>query len=371
MNENPYGNGEHPGEAWIRPDTEANYQQTYANPPQRQGAPADVRRRPSWAALIGTSLASALLASGATFGGAALLNDSTEPTPAASTSQSSSAAPTAAALAASSSEQPNWEAVAAHVKPSVVAISTRTAEGSAAGSGVILDSSGHILTNNHVIDGARQIQVSLSDGRMFEAEVRGTDPATDLAVITLTNPPSDLEPATFGDSSGLTVGQPVVAVGNPLGLSSTVTTGIVSALNRPVTTQQTTGQGPFQQVTGRVTTNAIQLDASVNPGNSGGPVFDATGQVIGITSSIATLGTEGESGSIGLGFAIPGDLASRVADQLIADGVAKHAFLGVGLADGEAKTKDAVRTGALVRTVESDSPAAAAGIESGDVIVAI
>ncbi|OKL53954.1 hypothetical protein BSZ39_06820 [Bowdeniella nasicola] len=260
--------------------------------------------------------------------------------------------------------------MAANVKNSVVSISVRRADGSGSGSGVVLDTSGHILTNNHVINGAQQIIVTLADGRKFPAKVRGTDSATDLAVVTLDKPPSDLSPATFGNSSKLSVGQPVAAVGNPLGLSSTVTTGIVSALNRPVTTTKTSDHG-FEQVGDRVTTNAIQLDASINPGNSGGPVFDATGKVIGISSSIASLGPKGQAGSIGLGFAIPANLASRVADQLIANGVAEHAFLGVGLATGEATTESGVRSGAQVRSVEEGSPAANAGVKIGDVIVAV
>src|SRR5690606_3638862 len=143
------------------------------------------------------------------------------------------------------------------------------------------------------------IVVSLADGRMYEARIVGADPTTDLAVVRLVDPPSDLAEATLGRSDDLVVGEPVVAVGNPLGLSSTVTTGIVSALDRPVTTAASDPRA------GAVVTNAIQVDAAINPGNSGGPLFDASGQVIGITSSIATLSGGGASGSIGLGFAIP------------------------------------------------------------------
>ncbi|HMO12075.1 MAG TPA: trypsin-like peptidase domain-containing protein, partial [Actinotalea sp.] len=156
------------------------------------------------------------------------------------------------------------------------------------------------------------------------------DPPTALAVIALADPPSDLRPAVIGDSDSVAVGEAVMAVGNPLGLSSTVTTGIVSALDRPVSTSDGGST---------VVTNAIQIDAAVNPGNSGGPLFDSEGRVIGITSSIAALSRS--SGSIGLGFAIPSNLADRIAAELLADGSASHALLGVSLSDGTA-TADGV-----------------------------
>ncbi|MDO5701336.1 MAG: trypsin-like peptidase domain-containing protein [Bowdeniella nasicola] len=386
-----------PEQPWIRPDTDA-FLSAHTNPhgsahapnamptagvgaPTHGGGPgarqgirssqgrAPRRSGPTWKALIATSLGAAVLASGMSVGAVQLMDRHTVSTASPTASPSPVSEPPLAEV--SSTDLPNWEAVAERVRPSVVAIATRTAEGSGAGSGVILDTAGHILTNDHVIAGARDIVVTLNDGRMLTATARGTDPATDLAVITLTDPPEDLAPATFGDSKALAVGQPVVAVGNPLGLSSTVTTGIVSALNRPVTTTKVSGEGPFQQVTGQVVTNAIQLDASINPGNSGGPVFDGRGEVIGISSSIATLGQRGESGSIGLGFAIPAKLASRVSDELIASGIAKHAFLGIGLADGRAELGTSIRAGALVRSVEPGSPAAKAGVREGDIVTSI
>src|SRR5699024_2434192 len=207
-------------------------------------------------------------------------------------------------VASSADGSPDWESVASTVRPSVVAIDVTTQRGAAEGSGVILDAGdAYILTNNHVVDGAQQIAVALYDGRMFEAKVVGTDPATDLAVLQLTDPPDDLQAATLGTSDDLDVGQSVMAVGNPLGLSSTVTTGIISALDRPVAA---TDQFSREQVV----TNAIQIDAAINPGNSGGPVFDASGHVIGITSSIASTGQN--SGSIGLGFAIPDRKSTRL-----------------------------------------------------------
>ena len=229
---------------------------------------------------------------------------------------------------------------------------------------MIVDDSGHIVTNNHVVGDADKdsIQVTLNDGRIFKATVVGTDATTDLAVIKLTDPPKDLKAAAFGDSSKVVVGQPVMAVGNPLGLASTVTTGIVSAVDRPVSTSGENGGDA-------TVTNAIQVDAAVNPGNSGGPLFDASGRVIGINSSIATLSQE--SGSIGLGFAIPVDLVKNIAAQLVQDGTAEHAFLGVSLSDGTATADGVTRRGAVVESVSDSSPASKAGIKAKDTIVAI
>jgi putative serine protease PepD len=267
-------------------------------------------------------------------------------------------------VAGSTAANPNWTAVAAAVQGAVVAIDVQTSTGEALGSGVLVDSKGHVVTNNHVVDGVqgRTVQVTLSDGRLYDATITGTDASTDLAVVTLKNPPSDLTVAQFGNSDDVRVGDPVMAVGNPLGLANTVTTGIVSAVNRPVSPQTDTGaQGPV--------TNALQIDAAVNPGNSGGPLFNAQGQVIGITSSIAT--TSSSSGSIGLGFAIPVKLVSNIAQQIIANGSAKHAYLGVTLQDGQATADGVTRRGAQVMSVTANSPASAAGLQAGDVVLAI
>ncbi|WP_051639746.1 S1C family serine protease [Cellulomonas sp. URHE0023] len=269
-------------------------------------------------------------------------------------------------VSGSTSDSPDWEAVSKAVQASVVAIQVTIGGGGggAEGSGVIVDDAGHIVTNNHVVGDADKdsIEVTLNDGRIFKATVVGTDPTTDLAVIKLTDPPKDLKPAEFGDSSKVVVGQAVMAVGNPLGLASTVTTGIVSAVDRPVSTSGENGGDA-------TVTNAIQVDAAVNPGNSGGPLFDAAGRVIGINSSIATLSQE--SGSIGLGFAIPVDLVKNVAAQLVEDGTAEHAFLGVTLSDGTATADDVTRRGAVVQSVSDSSPASKAGIKTDDTIVAI
>ncbi|MEE6273902.1 trypsin-like peptidase domain-containing protein [Georgenia sp. MJ206] len=328
---------------------------TIPAPPRRSG-------RRGWASLGGTAAAAALLASL----GTASLTGAFDEQPALIASSSSEQVVNAAPVS-STSDDPDWEAVAAAVRESVVALDVTTTSGQGAGSGVLLDADGHVLTNNHVVDGARPggIVVSLSDARMYEAEIVGTDPTTDLAVVRLVDPPKDLVPATFGTSGDLAVGEAVVAVGNPLGLSSTVTTGIVSALDRPVTTAASDPRS------GTVVTNAIQVDAAINPGNSGGPLFDASGRVIGITSSIATLSGGSAAGSIGLGFAIPVDQASDVAEQLIKDGTAEHAFLGVSLADATATADGATRPGALVQRIEAGAPADAAGLREGDVVTAI
>lgn len=358
------GTGGHTQE-WISPDFDRRMPPP-AQPSQALSRPANGRqvRRPSWAALITTALLAALLASGITVGMGHMV---TEPAVTAMQTHTDDAMTQTVATPID-----NWEAVANNVKDTVVSIMTRTDTGQDAGSGVILDDSGNILTNHHVIRNAKTIDVQLADGRIYPAKLRGTDASTDLAVITLKDAPvATLSAATFADSAQLNVGEPVVAVGNPLGLSHTVTTGVISALNRPVTTRTIIDQGPFQQVAAKVITNAVQIDASINPGNSGGPVFDASGKVIGISSSIATLGEGGASGSIGLGFAIPSNLAKRVANDLINDGVAEHAFMGVQVDDGEAKVDGATRLGALLSHVEPNSPAAKSQLQAHDLVVAI
>jgi len=274
-------------------------------------------------------------------------------------------------VASSTNENPDWQKVSAAVAPSVVAIHVTTAQGEAEGSGVIIDGSGHIVTNNHVVEGAQnnKVTVILNDGRMYTAKITGLDAATDLAVIQLENPPQDLTSAVFTDSNTVTVGSAVMAMGNPLGLSQTATTGIVSAIDRPVSTAETS-DGTL------VVSNAIQIDAAVNPGNSGGPLFNAQGEIIGITSSIATMQqssafSSAQSGSIGLGFAIPSNLVKNIAGQLIDSGSAQHAFLGVSLTDGTGTADGATRQGAQVVQVTADSPAAKAGLKNNDVIVSI
>lgn len=354
---------------WSPPAREAaetpwGYQQATPYAPYGYPAPAPApagpqrRARRPWAMVGVASLASALLASGATW---ALTGTGDDATP---TAGSTVVVEQAAQLATT-----DYETVVAEVRDSVVAIAVATPSGEGAGSGVIIDTDGHILTNNHVIADARSISVTLADGRIYPAEVVGTDESTDLAVVQLSGAPDDLVAAELGTSATLAVGQDVIAVGNPLGLSSTVTTGIISALDRPVTTTDSTQNVPGGSST-VVVTNAIQVDAAINPGNSGGPIFDLSGRVIGITSSIATL-SSGSSGSIGLGFAIPVDLASRIAAELIEDGTASHAYLGVAATDTQVEVDGTTRTGAQLREVVSGTAAAEAGLRAGDVIVAI
>ena len=268
-----------------------------------------------------------------------------------------------------SGEAPDWQAVAKKVAGSVVAIQTQVQSngqtGVAKGSGVIVDKSGNIVTNNHVVSGASQIQVTLSNGNLYSAKVVGTDVTTDLAVIKLQDPPSDLTIAEFADSDELVVGEAVMAIGNPLGYENTATTGIISALNRPVTVMDDDNN--------EIVTNAVQLDAAINPGNSGGPTFNAAGQIVGINSSIATSSSSSSSssssGSIGIGFAIPANLAKRVSNEIIKNGKVQHVALGVTVKTSTATADGVTRAGSQVQSVVKDGPAAKAGVQAGDVIV--
>ena len=270
---------------------------------------------------------------------------------------------------AKTGEAADWKTVASEVSGSVVSIQAALSNGTAKGSGAIVSAKGYIVTNNHVISGAQQIQVTLSNGQMYTAQVVGTDTTTDLAVIKLDNPPSDLKAVEFADSDKLAVGEDVMAIGNPLGYDDTATPGIVSALNRPVTVTDDSGSA--------IVTNAVQIDAAINPGNSGGPTFNAAGQVIGINSSIASTATSSNSaGSIGIGFAIPSNLVKRVANEIIKDGKVKHVALGVTITTGTVEADGVTRAGAKVTAgtsgsaVVSGSPADKAGLKVGDVIVA-
>ena len=334
------------------------------------------RRGPGWFALVASAVVASLLGAGGAVGAVRYLDAGSG-----SPSSHTSAAPTAIATGDttqtvnSTGQAPDWEAVSAAVSNAVVSIAIATNNGNALGSGVIFDKDGHIITNNHVVAGASQIQVTLADGRVYDAETTGTDPATDLAVIQLKDAPDNLTVAQLGDSDKLTTGQDVMAIGNPLGLSSTVTTGIISALDRPVVNSQGEDGSGGRSSSSAVYTNAIQIDAAINPGNSGGPLFDEKGRVIGITSSIATMGNsssgEGGSGSIGIGFAIPVKLADKVAKQLIESGAATHAYLGVSLDTDEATADGEKRAGAKITSVEGGSPADKAGLKKGDVVIAI
>ena len=257
----------------------------------------------------------------------------------------------------------DWSAVAKEVSDSVVAIDVATSDGEAKGSGVVISDKGYIATNNHVISGAQQIQVTLASGAVYSAKVVGTDTTTDLAVIKLDNPPSDLKVAEFADSDNLAVGEAVMAIGNPLGYDDTATTGIVSALNRPVTVTDDDNNA--------IVTNAVQIDAAVNPGNSGGPTFNAAGQVIGINSSIAsTASSSGTAGSIGIGFAIPSNLVKRVTNEIIDNGSVKHVVLGITIKSSSVEADGVTRGCAQVQAVTDGGPASKAGVKAGDSIVA-
>lgn len=257
----------------------------------------------------------------------------------------------------------DWTAVAKEVSDSVVAIDVATSDGEAKGSGVVISDKGYIATNNHVISGAQQIQVTLASGAVYSAKVVGTDTTTDLAVIKLDNPPSDLKVAEFADSDNLAVGEAVMAIGNPLGYDDTATTGIVSALNRPVTVTDDDNNA--------IVTNAVQIDAAINPGNSGGPTFNAAGQVIGINSSIAsTASSSGTAGSIGIGFAIPSNLVKRVTNEIIDNGSVKHVALGITIKSSSVEADGVIRGCAQVQAVTDGGPASKAGVKAGDSIVA-
>jgi len=316
------------------------------------------RRRKGLATVAAVALVSALVGGGA--GGAvtylltqdqpAITGTSLDDTP--SGSQNASRAP------AGSVQQ-----VADRVLPSVVSISIMTPQGSGGGSGIIISENGLILTNNHVVEMAErgaELTVTFNDGKTAEADVVGLDPVTDLAVIRAQGV-RGLTPAKLGDSTALVVGQDVVAIGSPLGLSGTVTTGIVSALHRPVRTDNSSN----------TVIDAIQTDAAINPGNSGGALVDMAGRVVGINTAIATVGGPmgGEAGSIGVGFAIPINQARPIARQLITNGRAEHAQLSVTVST--ATSRDGTTEGAAIQSVQPGGAAARAGLRPGDVVTKV
>ncbi len=347
-----------------------------SGPSGPQGSPPSGSGRRRTAEITAVAVLAAILSSGGTIAAARLWDDAQTPSAAQGSSTQLGRGTDQAPVQQADASSPDWAATAGAVSPSVVAISAESAQGAGQGSGVIIDDQGHVVTNNHVVAGAEKLTVTLSDGRAYAAEIRGTDPSTDLAVITITDGPGDLTPVALGDSDALEVGDPVMAVGNPLGLAGTVTTGIVSALNRPVTTQAEQPQGARNSSTAQaepVVTNAIQTSAAINPGNSGGALVNAAGQLVGINSSIASLGSSsgGQAGSIGIGFAIPVTEVQSIATQLIESGTALHAFLGVVPQTGTASDGSATRAGAEIMSVEQGTPAAAAGLKQGDVVVAV
>ncbi|KAB8190117.1 PDZ domain-containing protein [Nonomuraea phyllanthi] len=322
------------------------------SPPKKPGV-VSVRK-----AVAGLALAATAVAGGVVGG---FVANTFQPEPLASSA-------TPSPVFKSASNQLTIAEVADKVQPSVVMIQGQTGEGS----GVVLSEDGLILTNNHVVEGASegggQMTVKFNDGKTARAAVVGTDPATDLAVIRAEGM-SGLTKATLGDSDIVRVGDPVLAIGSPLGLDGSVTAGIVSALDRTLSVggeqrQQIPpgwGQDPGQG--GAVTTiaGAIQTDASINPGNSGGALVNAAGELIGINTAIASDAAGG-----GVGFAIPVNTAKQVAEQLISSGKVSHAFLGVSVTDATGDVP-----GALIRQVTDGSPAAEAGLQQGDLITKI
>jgi putative serine protease PepD len=375
----PPGYGTPPGypaqPAYGSPPTYSPPSYAPANPtPAPYNAPAsDPRvtregRRTGWLSLLVVAAVAALV--GALVAGGLVNANKKTPTQAAvqTPSQPSVAPQAVVSLPAGSVAQ-----IAATLLPSVVSIIVTTTDAGDEGTGIILTSDGEILTNNHVVEGAATsgvIAVTLNDGRTVKASIVGRDPTTDLAVIKAAGV-TGLHPASLGSDSTLVVGQQVIAIGSPLGLSNTVTSGIVSSLNRPVCTQSCDGTGGTTGATPTVL-DAIQTDAAINPGNSGGPLVDMTGRVVGVNSAIATLdqgqgGPDAQSGSIGVGFSIPIDEAQRVVGELEKTGHATHAVLGIGLQDSEDSNLH-TPNGAKVVSVTAGGPSSKAGIQINDII---
>ena len=334
------------------------------------GAPRRERPRPS-GAFTATLLVAALvlgafggLAGAAGFAAVDYLNGGAGT---ATSSERSESAQSAVSQEPDTPAEPgSVQEVADSVLPSVVKINVRGPQGQGSGSGIILSRDGEILTNNHVVavaaDGG-SVSVSFNDGSTAPAEVVGTDPLTDLAVIQARDV-SGLTPATLGSSGNLDVGEQVVAIGSPFGLEATVTSGIVSALNRPVSVGE---PGPGVTDT---TYPAVQTDAAINPGNSGGPLVNMDGEVVGVNSSIRTASSaSGGAGSIGLGFAIPLDKVLPIVDQLRAGETPTHARLGVRVTD--AQGENGLLSGAGIASVGEGSAAEEAGLERGDVVTKV
>ena len=332
--------------------------------------PAEPPRRPARAgALLAGAIAIAVISGGV--GGAVGSKTQSDRQSNSATAAAAGADPAPGLPAAASLPEGSIERVAAKVVPSVVMLETDLGRQSEEGSGIILTSDGMILTNNHVVAAAAKVDggagpgprttVTFADGRTTSFTVIGADPTSDIAVVRAQGV-SDLTPITLGSSADLRVGQEVVAVGSPLGLEGTVTTGIVSALNRPVST---TGESGNQNTV----LDAIQTDAAINPGNSGGALVNMNGDLVGVNSAIATLGGDSadmQGGSIGLGFAIPVDQAKRIADELInsPDHTATHASLGVRV------VSDRSARGARIVQVVPGEAAAKAGLADGVTVTA-
>ena len=337
-------------------------------PPAFQpAAPAPARpARGRWKlGAVGLVAAGALIGGGVGAGVVAVADDD---------SATSASAPSAQTVVINDPQNATTATAAAgKAAPSVVTLYVSSGSGSGSGSGVIMTADGYVVTNNHVVTldsttDQATVQVRTADGTLYDATVVGTDPTSDLAVVKLTGA-SGLTPATFADSDAVQVGDTAVAIGAPLGLSNTVTDGIISATNRAVQTGSTQDDSTV--------IDALQTDAAINPGNSGGALVDGAGEVVGINTAIATVASTGiggqessQSGNIGVGFAIPANSAQRIAQEIIDTGSATHALLGVS-AGTASSTGSAVGSGAQLATVSPGSPAADAGLQAGDVITAV
>jgi putative serine protease PepD len=361
--------GAHPHGVYQQQPYDWRYAQQPYHPPydpypaQPAATPPNPPQKRSRAGLLTAGALAIAIVSAGIGGGVAVLADPDRQAAVGSPVAGVAPSQPAASLPAGSVEQ-----VAAKVVPSVVKLEVDMGRQSEEGSGIILSSDGLILTNNHVVSAARegpggpagQTKVTFSDGHSAEFNLVGSDPSSDIAVVRAEGV-SGLTPITIGSSANLRVGQDVVAIGSPLGLEGTVTTGIISALNRPVAATGDTGNQ-------NTVLDAIQTDAAINPGNSGGALVNMAGQLIGMNSAIATLGGESaaaQSGSIGLGFAIPIDQAKRIADELIQNGTASHASLGVQVGN------DATIDGARIVEVTGGGAAAAAGLPSGVIVTKV
>jgi len=390
-----YGGGANPGGNNPGPQ----FQSTQGQHPQGQHAQVvqhatvTTKRKPAFGVgtLVASMLAAGLIGGGVVAGSNALWDN---PAPAASTGGQSST------VIVNNKDDVNViTAAAAKASPSVVTIKATSGNEGGTGSGVILDDQGHILTNTHVVtlDGATSnaaIEVRTSDGKVLKATVVGTDPLSDLAVIKVSDA-SGLVPATLGDSSKINVGDTAVAIGSPLGLTGTVTDGIVSTLNRTISvassaapkegTDNSQGgdqgfqfappngqQGQSTANEGSIAINVIQTDAAINPGNSGGALVNSKGEIIGVNVAIASAGSgtsDSSSGNIGVGFSIPINHAKRVAQEIIDSGKASHGQFGVSVRAKSATSSDSgFSVGAEVAAVTSGSAAAKAGIKVGDVV---
>lgn len=273
---------------------------------------------------------------------------------------------------------------AAVAAPSVVTLDVSGPSGSGSGSGVLLSEDGYILTNAHVVtlDGSTasvKIEVKTSDGHVYKGKIIGTDPINDLAVIKV-SAPITFKPITFADSNKINVGDRVLAIGAPLGLANTVTEGIVSALNRTIAVASAavpedsgSGLGGLQLFSGTGTSvnlRVIQTDAAINPGNSGGALVDETGKLIGINVAIASAGSSDQAGNIGVGFAIPSDVAKRIAKEIMSTGKASHALLGAGVVDStNSADNSGFSVGALVKELTAGGAAEKGGVKVGDIVV--